>query len=156
MALVQRPAVVALVVPPMLAIVCVVLVGVAERSGTTIFGSQPPANLAEAAALGRADDVVRRLDLGEDHQRVYDLRPEVISSTVLRATQTEAALWSRRLPIVRLFDRAGAIDTARRRELACLAADLDLEDVVEYLSPAAPPRCAPGTARDRVLKRSAR
>jgi len=156
MALVQRPAVVALVVPPMLAIMCVVLVGVAERSGTTIFGGQPPANLAEAAALGRADDVVRRLDLGEDHQRVYDLRPGVISSAVLRATPTEAAMWSRRLPIVRLFDRAGAIDTARRRELACLAADLDLEDVVEYLSQAGPPRCAPHEARDRVLARSAR
>jgi hypothetical protein len=153
---VQRPTVMALVVPPMLALACATLVSIAERSGTTVFSAVPPANLAEAAAMGRADDVVRRLGLGEDQRRVYDLRPEVISSAVLRATPVEAAMWSRQLLMVQLLDRAGAIaDAGQRRALACLAADLELEDIVEYLSPAASPACVPQAARDAVLARSA-
>lgn len=151
----QRPVIMALVAPPAVVIVCVALVGIAERSGTTIFGALPPANLAEAAATGRGDDVVRRIDVGEDHQRVYDLRPEVISSAVVRATPVEAAMWSRQLLMVQLLDRAGAIaDDEQRRTLACLAADLELEDIVEYLSPAAAPACVPQAARDAVLARS--
>jgi hypothetical protein len=153
---VQRLLAIVLVLPPMLAILCGVTVGIAERSGTTVFGSTPPANLAEAAAMGRADDVVRRIELGEDHRRVYDVRPEVISSAVLRTTPVEAAMWSRQLLMVQLLDRAGAIaDAEERRALACLAADLELEDIVAYLTPAAGRSCVPHEARDRVLARSA-
>jgi hypothetical protein len=147
----------ALVLPPILAIGCVAVISMAERSGTTLFIAEPPANLAEAAATGRADDVVRRLDEGEDRWRVYDLRPDVISSAVLRATPTEAAMWSRQLLMVQLLDRAGAIrDAEERRGLACLAADLDLEDIVEYLMPSDAAGCVPQAARDAVLARTPR
>ena len=153
----QRLLAFALLTPPLLAILCAASIGIAERSGTTIFGSAPPANLAEAAAMGRADDVVRRIELGEDRRRVYELRPEVISPAVVRAMPVEAAMWSRQLLMVQLLDGEGAIgDSSEREEFACLAADLALEDIVEYLSPSGPPPCAPQQARDRVLARSAR
>ena len=153
----QRLLAAVLVTPPMLVILCAMAIAIVERSGSTVFGSSSPANLAEAAAMGRADDIVRRIALGEDRHRVYDLRPEVISSAVARAMPVEAAMYSRQLLMVQLLDGEGAIrDSSEREAFACLAADLDLGDIVAYLSPAAPPRCAPGTARDRVLKRSAR
>ena len=153
----QRLLAAALVTPPVLAIFCAVAIVIAERSGTTVFGSAPPANLAEAAAMGRADDIVRRIELGEDRHGVYELRPEVISSAVVRAMPVEAAMWSRQLLMVQLLDGEGAIrDSSERQAFACLAADLDLRDIVEYLSPAVPPQCTPDEARDRVLARSVR
>jgi hypothetical protein len=68
----------------------------------------------------------------------------------------EAAMWSRQLLMVQLLDGGGAIgDASEREEFACLAADLALEDIVEYLSPSAPPGCTPQQAHDRVLARTA-
>lgn len=151
-----RACVVALAVPPLLAIACGLAVGIAERSGVPLFAAVPPANLAEAAAVGRADDVVLRLRRGEDPRAVYDLRAEFISSAVLKATPAEAAMWSRQLLLIQLLDREGVLGGgAHRHELACLAADLEIEDVVAYLSPGGPPACAPQQARDRVLARTA-
>jgi hypothetical protein len=146
----------AVALPPSLALLFVLAVAAAERGGGSLFAGPSPANLAEAAASGRGDDVVRRLRAGEDAFRVYDLRPDVISSSVQRATPAEAAMWSRQLLMIHLLDRGGAIGDAQRPELACLASDLGLDDVVEYLSPAAPPTCNPQAARDRVLSRTAR
>src|SRR5688572_28344337 len=148
------PAGLALAAPPCLAIACLLAVVIGERAGTTVFGAVPPANLAEAAATARGDDEVRRLALGEDRFRVYPLRPEAISSTVLLATPMEAAMWSKQLLMIHLLDRGGAIrDAAHRRELACLAADLDAQDIVEYLSPQGPPDCIRDEARQRVVAR---
>ena len=149
------PAALALAAPPCLAMVCVLAIAIGERSGTTVFGAVPPANLAEAAATARGDDVVRRLALGEDRFRVYPLRPEAISSTVLVATPMEAAMWSKQLLMIHLLDRGGAVrDAAHRHELACLAADLDAEDIVEYLSPEGAPDCVRDEARLRVVART--
>jgi hypothetical protein len=145
----------ALAVPPCLAIACLLTVAIGERGGATVFGAVPPANLAEAAATARGDDVVRRLALGEDRFRVYPLRPEAISSTVLFATPIEAAMWSKQLMMIHLLDRGGAIrDAAHRQEMACLAADLDAGDIVEYLSPAGTPDCVRDEARRRVVART--
>src|SRR5688500_10139722 len=125
---------VALAGPPVMAILCVFAVAIGERAGVRVFAAAGPSNLAEAAAAGRADDVVRRLRAGEEPLRVYDLHPDVISSVVLRATPIEAAVWSGRLPIVQLLDDGGAInDAAHRLEIACLAVDMEMDDMVEYL-----------------------
>jgi len=153
---VQRGVILALVVPPALAILCVLAIVVAEPAAVPLFSAAPPGNLAEAAAAGRGDDVVRRLHLGDDLHRAYRLRPEVSYSPVLRATPIEAAMWSGQLLMVQLLDREGAIaDSAHRQELACLAADLEVdEEIVAYLSPADPPDCVPQQARERVLARA--
>jgi hypothetical protein len=147
----------ALALPACAAFAAVLAIAGAERAGRGVLAGAPPSNLAEAAATGRADDVVRRLRRGEDPQRVYDLRPEAISSVVLKATTLEAAIWSRQRLMIELLDREGAIvDEAHRRELACLAADLDSPDVVEYLSPGGAPGCARGEVFNRVLARTPR
>jgi hypothetical protein len=151
----DRAMTLAVVVAPCAALLCVLSVAIAERSGGTLFAAAPPANLAEAAAMGRGDDVARRLQLGEDPFAVYDLRPEVISSAVRKATVGEAAMWSRQLLMIELLDRGDAIGDTNRLELACLALDLEVdEEIVELLSPGSSPDCVPQRARDRVLART--
>jgi hypothetical protein len=59
------------------------------------------------------------------------------------------------VPLIRLLDREGAIPAGGGREaLACLAADVGVDDIVTYLSPAAPPNCTPGEAMTRVTART--
>jgi hypothetical protein len=94
------------------------------------------------------------LRAGERPDQVYQLRPEVISSTVRRATTTEAAVWSRQVDMIALLDREGAIGPEDRDALRCLAVDLDAEDIVEYLSKDSSSACTPSQAYDRVLART--
>jgi hypothetical protein len=157
MSLMPRLIGIAIAGPPVAVILCVVAVLIGDHAGARVFAGVPPGNLAEAAGTGRADDVVRRLRLREDPFRVYGLRPDVISSIVLRATPAEAAMWSRQLPMVQLLDREGVLgDASRRHEMTCLAADLDLQDIVAYLSPGGPPECVRGQAMDAVRARTPR
>lgn len=145
----------ALAVPLCAATAWLAIAVVAERVSATAFGDGPPRNLAEAAATGRADDAYRRLTLGEDPTLVSDVRPDATWSTVLRVTPLEAAVWSRQLRMIQLFDREGAIRSLEQRlELACLALDRGAADMVEYLSPAAPPACVPRAMLTRVLVRT--
>ena len=141
-------------IPCVAATLIILAVSVAERSGASFLHAPVPANLAEAAATGRADDVVRRLRAGEEPHHVYALRPEAISSTVLRATTMEAAMWSRQVRMIELLDREGAIRSDERLALTCLASDLDASDIVDYLSNGAPPTCTRSEAYDRVLART--
>lgn len=131
------------------------IVTAVERTGGRAFAGDFPRNLAEAAATGRADDVVRRLGYGEDPYRVYDVRPEIISPSILKASLLEAALWSRQVQMVDMLSREGVLYSAdQRHDLACLAADISLGDVVDYLSPGTAPACTPGDAVKRVMART--
>ena len=134
MSIFPRAVVFAAAVPPTLAIFLVLAIAGAERTGATLFADVAPANLAEAAAAGRGDDVVRRLRRGEPLHRVYPMRSEATHSPVARATPASAAVLSRQVLMVQLLDRAGAIAPGDRRELACLAVRLDLPDIAEYLA----------------------
>ncbi|HEY6362010.1 MAG TPA: hypothetical protein VIX63_12935, partial [Vicinamibacterales bacterium] len=123
--------------------------------GVSPFSGLGPVNSAEAAGMASAVHVIRFLRMGEDPNRVYPLRPEIISSSVLRATTLEAAVWSRQPALIQLLDREGAIVGAdRRRALACLAADLGVEDVADYLAPEDTAFCEPGKAFEAVLART--
>jgi hypothetical protein len=145
----------ALTLPLTAAAMMLVLVAAGEQLGATPFTGMVPANSAEAAGMGSAVHVIRFLRMGEEPDRVYPVRPEIISSAVLKATTLEAAIWSRQIELVQLLDREGAIVGAqRRRELACLAADLRVEDVAEYLSPEGVAYCDAGKAFGRVLART--
>src|SRR5688572_10703798 len=147
---------VAVAAPPCVALLCALGVGIAERSGGTLFAAPQPANLAEAAGADRADLVVRFLRAGQDPARVYPIHGDVISSAVLHATALEAAIWSRQLEMIELFDRAGAIPPRgdARRALACLAADLRVDDVVEYLAAPDAAPCVPEEALNAVMART--
>lgn len=136
---------VAAVAPACLATLAVIVFTLFEWSGRTLSSEGPTRNLAEAAAIGSASEVVRFLQAGEDPNRLVDVRPFVISSSIRRVTGLEAAMWDRSVHMIQLLDRAGAIaDDATRRRLTCLAADLHVDDVVKYLAPDGAPQCAPG------------
>jgi hypothetical protein len=149
----ERACSIALVAPLLLAAVAIVCVSIGEAVGAAPWSGPVPRNSAEAAAMGSASDVLRFLHAGEDPRAVYDIRPEVISSAILRATTLEAAMWSRQREMVELMDREGAIGQSDRERLACLAADLKIDDIVEYLAPGGA-HCDPGKALARVADRT--
>lgn len=144
----------ALLVPVCSATASMLLVALGERAGAAPFGGLAPQNSAEAAGWGRAGDVLRFLRSGEDPRHVYPVRPEIISSAVRRATTLEASMWSRQVELIRLLDQVAAFDEGERAALACLAADLKIDDVVEYLAPDGIGHCESGRALERVLART--
>lgn len=138
--------------PAVAATAAMLWVAVADR--TALAADRRVMNSAEAAALGNVADMVRFLDLGENPTRVLPVRPRFISSSVQFATTVEAAMWSRSAELIRLLDERGAIAGPARRELACLAADLDLPEVVDYLDAAGARACEPGAALARIAART--
>jgi hypothetical protein len=152
---VQGACVAALVTPVVLATALVAWIAAGERLGGAPLAAIPPANSAEAAAMGAAAEMLRLLRSGNDPNRVSPIRPELISSAVLRATTLEAAVWSRQVQLIELLDREGAIVGAdARRHLACLALDIGVDDTAEYLWPDAASQCEDGSALERVLERT--
>jgi hypothetical protein len=128
-------------------------VAAGECRGRNYLAAPPFRNSAEAAAAGDAATALRRLRMGDNPTRIYPIRAEVISSRILNATTLEAAMWSRHIEMIRALDREGAIvDDDQRRQLACLALDLDLPDVATYLAPAH--TCVRGAAIERIIARS--
>lgn len=128
-------------------------VAVGELAGRAPFAAPAYRNSAEAAAAGDAAAMLRMMRMGDDPTRIRPVRPEFISSQIELTTTLEAAMWSRRPEMIPLLDDTGAIvDDDQRRELACLAFDLGLPDVVEYLGTDAP--CVKGAAIARIVARS--
>jgi hypothetical protein len=108
---------------------------VSELAGYTPFLYTTPRNMAEAAGLGMAADVLRFLRAGDDPSAIQVVRPEIISSNVTHVTTLEAAMWGRELSLVRLLDREGAIQGDARRHLACVAEAIRAADIAAYLAP---------------------
>jgi len=129
-------------------------------SGLEILGRTPSAigpvhNIAEAAAMGAASEVLRLLEVGEDPNRVWPVRRDIISSTITRVTGLEAAVWSHHREMVEILDRRRTIvDEQTRQHLVCLASDVGVPEIVDYLSPGRDPDCGHGQAIDIVLERS--
>jgi hypothetical protein len=132
------------------------LIGGAFGESIGFFDEYRPRNVAEAAAAGNAADLLRRLQADEDLSQVYEVRPQFISSSVQQATVFEAAMWSRQVQLFVMLDRAGAlvIDDATRYELVCLADDLAVPDVAEYLGRGDAAACEPQAALKRVQART--
>ena len=113
--------------------------------GRTLSSEGPLRNLAEAAAMGSVSEVARFLQAGEDPNTVVEVRPFAISSGIRRVTGLEAAVWHRSAQLMQLLDRTGAIgDGETRRRVTCLAVDLRVEEIVEYLAPDGASSCVPG------------
>lgn len=126
-----------------------------ELRGTTPLSYGRPRNVAEAAALGQASEVLRLLSEGQDPNREWPLRKQIISSSVLKATALEAAVWSRQGELIQLLDARGAVPHGdERRHLTCLASDLRIDEIVEFLSPDGPPACEPEQAMESIQLRS--
>lgn len=145
----------ALLAPVSAATLVILMVAAGECAGAAPFAGLVPRNSAEAAGLGRAAELLRFLRDGQDPHAVYPVRPEILSSAILRATTVEAAMWSRQVEMIKLLEREGVIDgNEERQALACLAADLKIDDVVEHLSPDGAHGCEPGQALARVTART--
>lgn len=146
-------AVVVLTAPLLVSTSGMLVVAARERSERTLFPSNGPRNSAEAAAMGNAAAMLQFLRFEDAPTRVHPVRPEIISSQVQRATTLEAALWSRREEVIQVLDRKGFIvDAEQRQYLACLAIDLKLPVIAEYLAPDR--RCVEGDALKHVIARS--
>ena len=140
---------------PAIVTVAALVVAAGERAGYTPLSEGPPRNAAEAAAMGKASDVLRYLLLGGSPTEVQTLRPDVISPQIVRATVPEAAIWSRQLGLIKLLDTRGAlVGDGTRHRLACVAHDIRLDEVVEYLAPDGLDACAADEGIAAVQARS--
>jgi hypothetical protein len=147
--------VLAAALPCAAAALAVVVFAATELSGRTLFSYGPEQNMAEAAALGRLSEVVRRLDAGEDPARIVAVRPHVISSSVTRVSTLEAAVWHRSAALMRLLDRSGAIrDADTRHHLECLARDLDVDEIARLFAHDASAACVPQQTVTAIIERS--
>jgi hypothetical protein len=137
----------------MASVAAVALFAVLEAAGNRSI-TMAPANIAEAAGLANAAEVLRLLRSGEDVSRVLPVRPEIISSSIPQISALEAAVWSRHVELIHMLDDQGVILGGQRHRLACLAADLKIDDIVKYLSPDAPPACVAGQVEQEILGRA--
>lgn len=142
-------------IPPVVATAWVLWFGLNELRGETPYSLGDPRNVAEAAGLANGSELLRLLRAGQDPRRVWDVRPEVISSTVTHVTAIEAAVWSRKAQVIELLDREGALaDPGDRQRALCLARDLPVDEVVAYLTPTTTAECAPNATVEAVLART--
>jgi hypothetical protein len=143
--------------PPVLATAGIVWFSLAEISGRTPFSDGPPANIAEAAGLGSGAEVLRLLRERQNPHAILPLSPDVISSSVTRASAVEATVWSRRFQLVELLDREGVLtDPGERHTLLCLARDVRVDEIVAYLARTDSAPCEDGRALAAVLARTPR
>jgi hypothetical protein len=140
--------------PPALALGGVLSLAAGERAGFTPLAYPPPRNSAEAAAIGDAASMLQLL-LREQPGTMHTLRPGALSDGIVVATTVEAAIWSRLVELVEVLDKQSAVtaDRSERASLACLAIDLDADEIATYLVGALP-MCEPGAALRRMRARS--
>ena len=145
----------ALAAPPLLAAILILAIAMTERAGGTLFPAVTPRNSAEAAGIARAALLLRFLESGQDPARVHEIDPSLISSSVLRASTLEAAVYSRQVGIIEMLDHRGAFnDDQRRQSVKCLAVDLAAADIAAFLTRAGDPPCVPNAEQERVLQRT--
>jgi hypothetical protein len=141
--------------PPLAGTLLLVFFALAEMSGRTPLSYQAPANIAEAAGMAMESEVLRFLREGQDPTAVFDIRPDIISSSVTRVTALEAAIWSRRVRLIGMLEREGAIRSDdSRQHLVCLAADIRADELVRRLAPQGAAGCEEGGARRFIEARS--
>jgi hypothetical protein len=145
----------ALATPPLLAAVLVLAIAATERAGRTLLPGLAPRNSAEAAGMARAASLLAYLESNQDPARIYEIDPAIISSSVLRASTLEAAVFARQVGIIAMLDHRGAFSDDRRRQaVRCLAEDIEASDIADYLTRAGDPPCEPKAENERVLQRT--
>ena len=147
------PFTLAVAAPVAAATMLLAAVALAEAGGWSLLSIGAPRNVAEAAGMANASELLRRIGQGEDPGRVHDVRPEIISSSFTRVSALEAAVGTRRVELVRLLNKRGLIDSVTRARLACLAADIHVKDIVEELAPAGA-SCIDGAALESLAART--
>lgn len=132
------------VVPVLAATLLPAAYAVAEWRGQPPLAYPPPRNVAEAAGMGLEADMLRMLREGQDPARPLPVGPHVISSEITRVSALEAAVWTRRVQLVRLLQREGLLESAvTRQHVACVATAIGAGDIVDYLFPHGLTGCDP-------------
>lgn len=151
----QQAFIVALAAPIVLTACVVLAVEAAEDSNRAWWEDTRPRNAAEAAAFGRAAELVRLLRRGDHPEQIVAVRAGMIREAPAWLSAVEGAMWGDGPAMIRLIEREGAVLTdARRRQLACLARDLGQQATTDYLAPAALAACVPGAALAAVRGRT--
>jgi hypothetical protein len=143
----------ALALPPIVAVVATFGFIAAESRGAAVLSYGPVRNIAEAAGLGSAAEVTRLLTKAQDPAQVMPIRSEIISSSVRHASALEAAIWSRRVELVKLLIVRARISADERNRLACLARDLSASDIAEFLDPGVDATCVSGLVMQSIQAR---
>ena len=105
--------------------------------GTDPFWPTPVLNVAEAAAVRDHAEVVRLIQQGEDPNRRWPVRIDLLDSQAHMMTPLEAAIEIRRLELVQLLIKHGAQVTPENRpSLVDRAKDGGATDIVEFLETA--------------------
>lgn len=147
--------VVALAAPVVATAAFVLAVEAAEWSGRDWWAGTRPRNAAEAAASGRAADLVRHLRRGNHPEQVFAVRGASLQAAPAWISAVEGAMWLNNPALVRLLEREGAVlGDDRRRQLACLARDLGNNATAGYLRPSGDASCVPGRALAAVQART--
>ena len=146
----------AVLTAPVLAAACLVLtVQAAEWSGRDWWSDTRPANAAEAAAWGRAADLVRMLKRGDHPEQIFAVRGGTLRESPAWLTAIEGAMWTEGAAMIRLLEQEGAVLTdSHRRRLACLARDLGRDSTADYLMPIEQTACVAGATLAAVRART--
>ena len=151
----SQQAFIAALAAPVVLTACVVLaIEGAEDSNRAWWEDTRPRNAAEAAAFGRAADLVRLLRRGNHPEQIVAVRAEMIREAPAWLSAVEGAMWADGPAMIRLMEREGAVLTdARRKQLACLAHDLGQDASADYVAPNGT-ACVPGAALAAVRART--
>lgn len=151
-----NPATVIALAAPIVLAACLALgAQAAEWSGRDWWSDTRPRNAAEAAALGRAGDLVRLLRLGDHPEQIFPVRDGMLGESVAWVSVIEAAMWTEGAAMIRLLEREGAVITdSHRRRLACLARDLGRQSTADYLLPGEGTACVAGATLAAVRART--
>ena len=121
--------------PPAAAILAAAWVLAGWVLGTNPFWPVPELNVAEAAAVRDHAEVVRLIEAGQDPNRAWPVRVDIIDGNAHMMTPLEAAVRIRRLELVKLLVRHGAaITPATRAALIERAALVEANDIVAYFN----------------------
>jgi hypothetical protein len=113
-------AVVAMLVPVVVAFSLLIVFVVAEATGARPFAVAPSANVSEAAAFGNAGEVLGFISSGQDPNQRWFIRPNLLDAGAMHLTAVQAAILARRAEVVSLLLRRGA-RAESPAALACLA-----------------------------------
>ena len=151
-----NPVTVVAMTAPILLAACLALgAQAAEWSGRDWWSDTRPRNAAEAAASGRAGDLVRLLRRGDHPEQMFLVREVVRGEPAAWVSVIEAAMWSEGAAMIRLLEREGAVITdSHRRRLACLARDLGRQATADYLLPGEGAACVAGATLVAVRART--
>jgi len=106
-------------------------------AGANPFWPTPDLNVAEAAAVRDHAEVVRLIESGQNPNRAWPIRVGIIDDAVHTMTPLEAAVEIRRLELVKLLIRHGAVLTdAARAALTERASARQADDIVAFLAAA--------------------